>query len=69
MLPRCVMCTDVGSMLLASQAVHGAMAGLTGFSVGLVNDRTIYAPMPLLTSVCHLLLTAHLTQLGATEAN
>jgi 6-phosphofructokinase 1 len=30
---------------LASHAVHGAMAGLTGFSVGLVTGRTVYLPL------------------------
>mmetsp|Transcript_137 Transcript_137/g.212 ORF Transcript_137/g.212 Transcript_137/m.212 type:complete len:509 (+) Transcript_137:121-1647(+) len=32
-------------LLLAQNAVHGAMAGLTGFCVGLVNNRTVYIPM------------------------
>eukprot|EP00904_Undaria_pinnatifida_P002128 jgi/Undpi1/11916/HiC_scaffold_4.g01615.m1 len=32
-------------MQLAQNAVHGAMAGYTAFSVGTVNDRTVYLPM------------------------
>ena len=32
-------------MLLAHNAVHGAMAGYTGFSVGLVNNRMVYIPI------------------------
>lgn len=32
-------------LFLASHAVHGAMAGLTGFSVGLVTGRTVYLPL------------------------
>uniref|UniRef100_A0A7S3GFH9 Phosphofructokinase domain-containing protein n=1 Tax=Palpitomonas bilix TaxID=652834 RepID=A0A7S3GFH9_9EUKA len=33
--------------LLAQQAAHGAMAGFTGFTVGLVNNRTVYLPFSL----------------------
>eukprot|EP01041_Mallomonas_annulata_P009323 gene9324-19352_t len=33
-------------MLLAQNAVHGAMAGYTGFTVGLVNNHLVYIPMP-----------------------
>ena len=32
-------------MLLAQNAVHGAMAGFTAFSVGLVNNRVVYIPI------------------------
>ena len=32
-------------MLLGQNAVHGAMAGYTGFSVGLVNNRMVYIPI------------------------
>ena len=32
-------------MLLAQNAVHGAMAGYTAFSVGLVNNRVVYIPI------------------------
>ena len=32
-------------MLLAQNAVHGAMAGYTAFSVGLVNNRLVYIPI------------------------
>jgi 6-phosphofructokinase 1 len=35
-------------MLLAQNAVHGAMAGFTGFSVGLVNNVAVYLPIPIL---------------------
>jgi 6-phosphofructokinase 1 len=37
-------------MLLASNAVHGAMAGYTGFTVGLVNNRVVYIPIPRLVA-------------------
>jgi len=30
---------------LAQNAVHGAMAGWTGFTVGMVNNRTCYIPL------------------------
>ncbi|EKX45877.1 hypothetical protein GUITHDRAFT_163159 [Guillardia theta CCMP2712] len=36
--------------LLGSQGVHGAFAGFTGFTVGLVNSRTVYIPMRLISS-------------------
>jgi 6-phosphofructokinase 1 len=32
-------------LFLASHAVHGAMAGYTGFSVGMVTGRTVYIPI------------------------
>jgi len=32
-------------MLLAQNAVHGAMAGFTSFSVGLVNNRIVFIPI------------------------
>lgn len=34
---------------LAFHAVHGAMAGFTGFCVGRVNTRTCYIPLELIT--------------------
>lgn len=37
-------------MLLAQNAVHGAMAGYTSFSVGLVNNRVVFIPIPRLVS-------------------
>lgn len=37
-------------MQLAQNAVHGAMAGITGFSVGLVNGRVVYLPIPQLVA-------------------
>jgi 6-phosphofructokinase 1 len=33
-------------MQLAQNAVHGAMAGFTGFSVGLCNNRMVFIPIP-----------------------
>jgi 6-phosphofructokinase 1 len=35
---------------LAQNAVHGAMAGLTNFSSGLVNNRSVYIPIEVITS-------------------
>jgi len=35
--------------VLGQNAVHGAMAGYTAFSVGLVNNRMVWIPMPILT--------------------
>ena len=32
-------------MLLAQNSVHGAMAGYTAFSTGLVNNRVVYIPI------------------------
>ena len=37
-------------MDLAQNAVHGAMAGYTGFSVGLVNNQCCYLPIPQLVA-------------------
>lgn len=37
-------------MQLAQNAVHGAMAGYTGFSVGLCNNRMVFLPIPELVS-------------------
>lgn len=37
-------------MQLAANAVHGAMAGYTGFSTGLVNNRVVYLPIPQLVA-------------------
>jgi 6-phosphofructokinase 1 len=41
-------------MQLAQNAVHGAMAGFTGFSVGLCHNRMVLIPIPELvaTSPC-----------------
>jgi len=43
------------SLLLAQNSVHGAMAGVTGFTVGRVNNRTCYIPITSITkhSPCH----------------
>lgn len=40
-----IYCSD-----LAVNAVHGAMAGITGFSVGLVNNQVCYLPIPQLVA-------------------
>ena len=32
-------------LLLAQNAVHGAFAGFTGFSTGIVNNRVVYIPI------------------------
>ncbi len=37
-------------MLLSQNAVHGAMAGYTAFSTGLVNNRVVYIPIPRLVA-------------------
>lgn len=37
-------------MQLAQNAVHGAMAGLTGFSTGLVGNSAVYLPIPQLVA-------------------
>lgn len=37
-------------MLLSHNAVHGAMAGYTAFSTGLVNNRVVYIPIPRLVA-------------------
>ena len=37
-------------MALAQNAVHGAMAGYTGFTTGLVNNRMVYLPIPQVVS-------------------
>jgi len=42
-------CTKTSSILLlnenAPRSVHGAMAGFTAFTVGLVNNRMVFLPM------------------------
>ena len=35
-------------MMLAQNVVHGCMAGYTGFTVGLVNNRMVLIPIPML---------------------
>lgn len=37
-------------MLLAQNSVHGAMAGYTAFTTGLVNNRVVYIPIPRLVA-------------------
>lgn len=46
-------------MQLAQNAVHGAMAGLTGFSVGLVNNRIVYLPIPQLVATSPRTMSPH----------
>jgi 6-phosphofructokinase 1 len=41
---------------LGQAAAHGAMAGFTGFSVGMVNNRLVYIPIPLLVATSPRLL-------------
>eukprot|EP00742_Colponemidia_sp_Colp-10_P001562 GILJ01001679.1.p2 GENE.GILJ01001679.1~~GILJ01001679.1.p2 ORF type:complete len:309 (+),score=50.58 GILJ01001679.1:2185-3111(+) len=38
-------------LILAQNAVHGAMAGYTGITVGLVNNRSVYIPITQITAV------------------
>ena len=40
---------SVFAMTLAQNAVHGCMAGYTGFTSGLVNNRTVMLPIPAIT--------------------
>jgi 6-phosphofructokinase 1 len=37
-------------LTLAQNAVHGCMAGMTGFSAGQINQRAVYLPIPLLVA-------------------
>ena len=46
-------------MILAQSAVHGAMAGFTGFTAGLVNNRTVYLPMSLIAASSPTFLNPH----------
>jgi len=41
---------SVYCMTLAQNAVHGSMAGFTGFTSGLVNNRTVLLPIPAITA-------------------
>lgn len=43
---------------LASGAVHGAMAGFTGFSVGMVNNHNVLIPIPALVAESPRILNA-----------
>lgn len=40
--------------LLAQSAVHGAMAGYTGFTVGPVNSRHAYIPIGVSNRLTHI---------------
>ena len=46
-------------MQLAQNAVHGAMAGMTGFSVGLVNNAMVYLPIPQLVATSPRSMSPH----------
>lgn len=46
-------------MQLAQNAVHGAMAGFTGFSVGLCNNRMVWLPIPELVATSPRSMNAH----------
>ncbi|XP_038987596.1 ATP-dependent 6-phosphofructokinase 3 [Phoenix dactylifera] len=48
---------NVACTLLAQCAVHGAMAGYTGFTVGLVNGRHTYIPFHRLTKTNKVVIT------------
>lgn len=49
-------------MILASNAVHGAMAGYTGFTSGIVNHRSVMIPMEAITATS----PSHLSKTGRT---
>ena len=40
---------SIQCMLLAENCVHGMMAGFTGFTVGVCNNRSVYIPIKDLT--------------------
>ena len=40
--------------VLGQSAVHGAFAGFTGFTVGLVNTHYTYLPIPAIIQACRL---------------
>jgi len=46
-------------MTLSQNAVHGAMAGFTGFTSALVNNRTVYVPITLITDTSPVYLNPH----------
>jgi 6-phosphofructokinase 1 len=46
-------------MQLAQNAIHGAMAGYTGFSVGLCNNRMVLLPIPELVKTSPRMMDAH----------
>jgi 6-phosphofructokinase 1 len=46
-------------MQLAQNAVHGAMAGYTGFTVGLCNNRLVFLPIPQLVATSPRCMSAH----------
>lgn len=46
-------------MTLAHAAAHGIMAGYTGFTVGLVNNRTVMVPIPELAAASPRSMAAH----------
>ncbi len=46
-------------MQLAQAAVHGSMAGYTGFSVGLVNNKMVFLPIPELVATSPRMMNPH----------
>lgn len=46
-------------MQLAQNAVHGSMAGFTGFSVGLCNNKMVLLPIPYLVSTSPRMMNSH----------
>lgn len=49
--------------VLGQGAVHGAFAGFTGCTVGLVNTHYVYLPIPVIIQVtCLFLLTLYCTK-------
>lgn len=46
-------------MLLAQNSVHGAMAGYTAFSTGLVNNRVVYIPITRLVATSPRVMDPH----------
>lgn len=41
---------SVMCLILSQSVAHGVMSGYTGFSVGVVNNRTVYIPIGLITA-------------------
>lgn len=50
---------SVYCMILAQNAVHGAMAGYTGFTSAMVNNRTVMIPMDVITRLSPTSLNPH----------
>lgn len=50
---------SVYCMQLAQNAVHGAMHGFTGFTVGLCNNKTVLLPIPELVATSPKAMNPH----------